>query len=450
MPRTVDVCRCGQEWVEAAWAAEPEPAAAPASRSQARLLIGGVAIIAVIAAGAWFAGESAAERESPTSPASAPSAQSADDPARVIPVESVKSPDGTKAPAVAERRMAWPEDLDVWREPPSEPVTARPIELRPAAARPLEDVVAEASAAVVLVETAGGRGAGFFVAPDAVLTNAHVVGANAYVTLKLAAGESLPARVSARREDLDLAVIRLAAPRQHQRLLPLARGPVRVGQEVFAIGSPLGLQNTVTRGIVSGLRRAGDVLLVQTDAAINPGNSGGPILDREGRVVAVATLKVGGNAEALGFGVAAEHAAALLEGRAAPSTSLPVRQASTPLAPEPEEPRLDATAMYEHFIRQAAQQADRLDRSWDDFVHECLGGRAPRTRGERGWFVLWERFDESAVPPTCVRFYVDFQAAAREFHARMTQANDAARRGGVYPGVCRDLRRQHRLDSPDW
>ena len=91
-------------------------------------------------------------------------------------------------------------------------------------------------------------------------------------------------------------------------MLPLGQvASVRTGQEVIAIGSALGLQNTVTRGIVSARRQAGRVVLLQTDAAINRGNSGGPLLDRNGVVLGVTTLKMGGQAEGLGFAVAADH-----------------------------------------------------------------------------------------------------------------------------------------------
>ena len=98
---------------------------------------------------------------------------------------------------------------------------------------------------------------------------------------------------------------------------------MRPGEEVVAIGSALGvLQNTVTRGIVSAIRIDGGVTLLQTDAAINPGNSGGPLLDRNGTVVGVNTMKVG-SAASIGFAVAAEHVRAIVEGRG-PAAASPV------------------------------------------------------------------------------------------------------------------------------
>ena len=102
------------------------------------------------------------------------------------------------------------------------------------------------------------------------------------------------------------------------------------------------------------------------------------------------------------------------------------------------------------FLVEAAKRADQLDASWTDFVTDCLSGRAPSTRSDRGWFALWERFDDTKVSPACTRFFADFKMAAREFERRMTEAADRARAAGVYPGVCRQLRQRHRLDSPDW
>ena len=90
---------------------------------------------------------------------------------------------------------------------------------------------------------------------------------------------------------------------------------VRPGQEVIAIGLALGVfQNSVTRGIISAVRRADRTVMLQTDAAINPGNSGGPLMDRQGLVVGINTMKIGGSAESLGFAVAVDHARALLSG----------------------------------------------------------------------------------------------------------------------------------------
>ena len=139
--------------------------------------------------------------------------------------------------------------------------------------------------AVVTIQTGSSRGSGFFVTPDTLLTNVHVVGTNSTVTV----GSSRTARrrrreCRARRPAFDIAILKVAGILTNQTVIPLGTAAnVRLGEEVIAIGTPLGfLQNTVSRGIVSGVREVGGATLMQTDAAINPGNSGGPLLDRRG------------------------------------------------------------------------------------------------------------------------------------------------------------------------
>lgn len=178
----------------------------------------------------------------------------------------------------------------------------------------IEEIVTRTIPAVVTVETRRGHGSGFFVAPDTLLTNAHVVHDYSTVVLRPGGGSPVFARVVIAARDVDLAVLRLDRAAERQVWLPLGSpSDVQLGAEVIAIGSPLGLQNTVTRGIVSGIRTVKDVNVLQTDAAINPGNSGGPLIDRYGRVIGVTTLKLGGSAEAIGFAVSIQYARVLLE-----------------------------------------------------------------------------------------------------------------------------------------
>ena len=178
----------------------------------------------------------------------------------------------------------------------------------------IEEIVTRTITAVVTVETRRGHGSGFFVAPDTLLTNAHVVHDYSTVVLRPSGGGPVFARVLTAARDVDLAVLRLDRAPERQVWLPLgSSSDVQLGAEVIAIGSPLGLQNTVTRGIVSGIRTVKDVNVLQTDAAINPGSSGGPLIDRYGRVIGVTTLKLGGSAEAIGFAVSIQYARVLLE-----------------------------------------------------------------------------------------------------------------------------------------
>jgi len=179
-----------------------------------------------------------------------------------------------------------------------------------AAPASLEDVVSNSLPAIVSIETREGRGSGFFAAPGTIITNRHVVGGNVSVTVRLATGAAIPGRVETVSQDFDLALVRVSGADPLQPVLPLGSvNGVRPGQEVIAIGLALGVfQNTVTRGIVSAIRRAGPAVVLQTDAAINPGNSGGPLLNRSGQVIGINSMKIAGSAESLGFAIAIDHA----------------------------------------------------------------------------------------------------------------------------------------------
>src|SRR6185436_1700439 len=119
-----------------------------------------------------------------------------------------------------------------------------------------EELVSRAMPAVVTVQTPRGSGSGFFVSPDTIFTNKHVVEDFDAVTLHTSSGGRLAARVVSAGWDPDLAMLKVDVANPTQTVLPLALpSDVHVGEEVIAIGSPLGLQNTVTRGIVSSRDR---------------------------------------------------------------------------------------------------------------------------------------------------------------------------------------------------
>lgn len=158
-----------------------------------------------------------------------------------------------------------------------------------------------------------GNGSGFlWDGSGHVVTNYHVIkDANrAFVTL--ADGRYLEAALVGAEPRKDLAVLRIDLEDQVPPTLPLGRSmPLRVGQSVFAIGNPFGLDQTLTTGVISGLDReivgiAGNRLrqVIQTDAAINPGNSGGPLLDSEGRLIGVNTAIKSPSGASAGIGFA--------------------------------------------------------------------------------------------------------------------------------------------------
>lgn len=159
-----------------------------------------------------------------------------------------------------------------------------------------------------------GSGSGFiWDARGHVVTNNHVIEDTTGALVRLADGRAFPARLVGAAPEHDLAVLRIEAGAE--KPLPLAVGvseTLRVGQSVFAIGNPFGLDWTLTTGIVSALGRElpgerGRMIrgLIQTDAAINPGNSGGPLLDSAGRLIGVNTAiySPSGSSAGIGFAV---------------------------------------------------------------------------------------------------------------------------------------------------
>ncbi|HXE79596.1 MAG TPA: trypsin-like peptidase domain-containing protein [Vicinamibacterales bacterium] len=444
VPRRIERCRCG--FAIGVEADLPVDSSAAAPRRAAPLWAAG-AIVALGAAAflLW------------------PRGNPAEMATRAAAAEAVPAPE---PPAVAEAVESEPEDEPLER-PTNVPYLTRAVEpssvqplaaprLPVAAPRSLESVIAAVLPAVVLVETPSGRGTGFLVAADVAITNAHVVESTAYVTLHFAAGDTVSARVASIASDHDLAILRLASAQTGLRPLTLGElARVRVGQEVLAIGSPHGLRNTVTRGIVSAVRRVGPVVLVQTDAAINPGNSGGPLVDATGRVVGIATMKVANGAESLGFAVAADHARALVEtGSAAVGVGQHVQTAPSNVMPQPtdsaETVRASGVGEFERVMVQSARRADALDDYWKQFSKVCLA-RPARTSGDRPWFAIWERdFPTDAVAPACVRDFESFREAAATIRRGITEADEAARRAGVYPGLRRELLARYRLAWDGW
>ena len=176
------------------------------------------------------------------------------------------------------------------------------------------DSVSPAVLSLTGLNERGGAGSGFLVSPDGfAITNSHVVDGRSELLATTPDGDRLRAHVIGDDPATDLAAIRLSASD-----LPYARlgdsDALRVGQLVIAIGSPLGLQSTVSSGIVSALGRSlrardGRLIekVVQHTAPINPGNSGGPLVDSRGRIVGINTAIV---AMAQGLGLAVPAATA--------------------------------------------------------------------------------------------------------------------------------------------
>jgi S1-C subfamily serine protease len=146
-----------------------------------------------------------------------------------------------------------------------------------------------------------------------IVTNNHVVEGTDELNVRLASGRVLRANVVGTAPNYDLAVIRVVSTRDLPPPIPIGTSnDLKVGQSVFAIGNPFGLDQSLTTGIISALKRhlptsAGREIanVIQTDAAINPGNSGGPLLDSAGRLIGVNTaiLSPSGTSAGIGFAI---------------------------------------------------------------------------------------------------------------------------------------------------
>lgn len=149
-----------------------------------------------------------------------------------------------------------------------------------------------------------------------IVTNFHVVQGADEVEVVLTDQSRWPAKVIGAEPDKDLAVIKVEAPQKDLRAIEVGNSSrLEVGQKVFAIGNPFGLDQTLTTGVISGLGREIESItrrpiqgVIQTDAAINPGNSGGPLLDSGGRLIGVNTsiYSPSGAYAGIGFAVPAD------------------------------------------------------------------------------------------------------------------------------------------------
>ncbi len=160
-------------------------------------------------------------------------------------------------------------------------------------------------------ESGRGRGAGMSIPPMAsIITNYHVIRGAKSLTIRVPAKESFHIdSVLAYSIEHDVAALQVSA--SLPALETEAVEPVKVGDRVIAIGAPLGLESTVSEGIVSAMRDAGGTHIIQTTASISPGSSGGPLFDEFGKVIGLTTshMRDGQN---LNFVIAVRHVNELL------------------------------------------------------------------------------------------------------------------------------------------
>ena len=155
------------------------------------------------------------------------------------------------------------------------------------------------------------QGSGFIFADGLVMTNAHVVDGSDKVIVGLTNGKKLKAQLIGQDFFTDLAVLKLEGKGPWPKAQLGDSTKIKVGDWAIAVGNPFGLENTVTLGIISNLKRNVTQLgiydkkleLIQTDAAINPGNSGGPLLNKKGEVIGINTLIRSGPGAGLSFAI---------------------------------------------------------------------------------------------------------------------------------------------------
>ncbi|KAI3704787.1 hypothetical protein L1987_75016 [Smallanthus sonchifolius] len=176
-----------------------------------------------------------------------------------------------------------------------------------------------------VLEVPQGSGSGFvWDKKGHVVTNYHVIRGASDLRVTLADQTTYDAKVVGFDQDKDVAVLSIDAPKDKLRPIPVGvSADLLVGQKVFAIGNPFGLDHTLTTGVISGLRReissaaTGRPIqdVIQTDAAINPGNSGGPLLDSSGSLIGVNTAiySPSGASSGVGFSIPVDTVSGIVE-----------------------------------------------------------------------------------------------------------------------------------------
>jgi S1-C subfamily serine protease len=415
-------------------------AEAESPRTASSPLLGIVIAVAALAAGGYwvFMRPAPAAREAARAQSREASAPSA------TPTAATASPEA----------RAWDAAASAKEVPPPSPTAPQPASAPTPTTPPasIEEMVDRVMPAVVLIETTAGRGSGFFISRDTLITNVHVVQNDAYVTLRKNDGSTVNARVDSRSPAYDIAVLKVASPSPSQVVIPMATAQgLKPGQEIVVIGSALGtLQNSVSRGIVSGLRSAGGATLVQTDAAVNPGNSGGPMLDRNGAVIGITTMGYKG-AEGLNFGVAIDHARDLVEGRqpgVGTQSGLTDIQSQS-RGSESDRRQQQGEEQFRGAVGQLANTAREIDAGWARFRSQCYQTRITGSY-DREWFaVMVPHSLPTDAAAGCVAYYHQLESAITEFHGLMQRTVAEARRSAVLPGTVRDVLREKKLDF-DW
>ena len=180
--------------------------------------------------------------------------------------------------------------------------------LKASSGEDFSSIIDESLKGVVTIKTNVAQGTGFIISSEGyIVTNAHMLSGASEVQITTFDEKKIPAELIGYNAELDIALLKISG--DYSFLEFDDSNNVRVGEKVIAIGNPLGLQFSVTEGIVSGIHRSGINELeayVQTDAALNPGNSGGPLINKNGKIIGINNFKLG-SGESLGFALESNY-----------------------------------------------------------------------------------------------------------------------------------------------
>lgn len=180
--------------------------------------------------------------------------------------------------------------------------------LKASASEDFSGIIENAVKSVVTVRTNVGQGTGFLITNDGyIITNAHVLSGGSGVEVMNYEQKIINTNFIGYNADFDIALLKVQG--EYEKLDLENSDNIQVGEKVIAIGNPLGLQFSVSEGIVSGVHRLGInnvEAYIQTDAALNPGNSGGPLMNKQGKVIGINNFKISGG-ESLGFALESNY-----------------------------------------------------------------------------------------------------------------------------------------------
>lgn len=202
-----------------------------------------------------------------------------------------------------------------WRRP--QPTATDIVALKPSDYNPshVGTVFQRVAQSVVTLHGDQGQGSAFIITRDGLaITNHHVIEGQSRLSARFSTGIERPVRVLRSDAEADVALVQVACDTDCTTVELESGRDVPVGTEIYTIGAPLGLSQTLTRGVISGVRLSHGLTLLQTDAAVNAGNSGGPMVEvTTGKVVAIVSSKlVGQGVEGIAFGIAITDAMRVL------------------------------------------------------------------------------------------------------------------------------------------